>query len=68
MRRRSLRATPRFTGLEKSAEECRRFIRDADNLVGCLTVEFEIELCFEATVEEGLSWKTATTQERFGSS
>jgi hypothetical protein len=50
MRRRCLRATPRFTGLKKSAEECRRFIRDADNLVDCPTVEFEIELCFGATV------------------
>src|SRR3981081_4061148 len=30
--------------LKESAEERRRFIRDADNLVRCLTIEFEIEL------------------------
>jgi hypothetical protein len=30
--------------LEEFAEERRRFIRDADDLVRCLTIEFEIEL------------------------
>ena len=29
--------------LEESAEERRRFIGDADDLVRCLTVEFEVE-------------------------
>src|SRR5437773_4377671 len=36
--------------LKESAEERRRFIRDADNLVRCLTIEFEIELGLGATV------------------
>src|SRR5438445_10517795 len=36
--------------LKESAEERRRFIRDADNLVRCLTIEFEIELGFGSTV------------------
>jgi len=36
--------------LKESAEERRRVIGDADNLVRCLTVEFEIELGFRATV------------------
>ena len=30
--------------LKESAEERRRSIRDADDLVRCLTIEFEIEL------------------------
>jgi hypothetical protein len=30
--------------LEEFVEECLRFIRDADDLVRCLTIEFEIEL------------------------
>jgi len=30
--------------LKEPAEELRRFIRDADKLVRCLTIEFEIEL------------------------
>src|SRR4051794_22551143 len=30
--------------LKESAEERRRFIRNADDLVRCLTIEFEIEL------------------------
>src|SRR5207248_8585598 len=36
--------------LEEPAEERRRFIRDADNLVRCLTIEFEIELGLGSTV------------------
>jgi hypothetical protein len=36
--------------LKESAEERRRFIRDADNLVRCLTIEFEIELGLGSTV------------------
>ncbi len=31
-------------------EECRRFVRDADDLVRCLTIEFEIELGLGSTV------------------
>jgi hypothetical protein len=37
-------------GLKESAEERRRFIRDADDLVRCLTIEFEIELGLGPTV------------------
>ena len=37
-------------GLKESAEERRRFIRDANNLVRCLTIEFEIELGLGPTV------------------
>src|SRR5882757_1862863 len=33
-----------LVALEECAEERRRFIRDADDLVRCLTIEFEIEL------------------------
>src|SRR5437870_3007996 len=36
--------------LKESAKERRRFIRDADDLVCCLTVEFEIELGLGSTV------------------
>src|SRR5438105_6237093 len=36
--------------LKESAEERRRFIRDADNLIRCLTIEFEIELGLGSTV------------------
>src|SRR6059058_35245 len=34
----------RSAALKESAEERRRFIRDADDLVRCLPIEFEIEL------------------------
>ena len=34
----------RLVALEEFVEEGRRFIRDADDLVRCLTIEFEIEL------------------------
>ena len=33
-----------MVALEKFVKERRRFIRDADDLVRCLTIEFEIEL------------------------
>ena len=33
-----------LVALEEFAEERRRFIRDADDLVRCLSIEFEIEL------------------------
>jgi hypothetical protein len=36
--------------LKEPAEEHRRFIRDANNLVRCLTIEFEIELGLGSTV------------------
>src|SRR5260370_41592219 len=36
--------------LKESAEERRPFIRDADNLIRCLTIEFEIELRLGSTV------------------
>src|ERR1700730_9920446 len=36
--------------LKESAEERRRLIRDADNLVRCLTIEFEIEFGLGSTV------------------
>src|SRR5437588_12018447 len=38
------------TALKEPAEERRRFIRDADNLIRCLTIEFEIELGLGSTV------------------
>src|SRR2546430_8722934 len=38
------------SALKESAEERRRFIRDADDFVRCLTIKFEIELGFRATV------------------
>ena len=37
-------------GLKRPAEERRGFIRDAGDLVRCLTVEFEIELGLRSTV------------------
>ena len=36
--------------LEESIEKRRRCIRDAADLVGCLTIEFEIELWFRPAV------------------
>src|SRR6266487_2460058 len=36
--------------LKESAKEQRRFIRDADDLVGCLTIKFEVELGLGSTV------------------
>ena len=41
---------PKSAALKESAEERRRFIRDADDLVRCLTIEFEIELGLGSTV------------------
>jgi len=35
---------PAHARLEEFAEERRRFIRDTDDLIRCLTIEFEIEL------------------------
>src|SRR4029078_4112608 len=45
--------TPKPSGrpmLKEATEERTRFIRDADNLVRCLTIEFEIELGLGSTV------------------
>src|SRR5262249_9889829 len=50
MRRRGLRAAPRSAELKKSAEKCRRCIRDAEYFVRRLTIEFEIELRLGAAV------------------
>ena len=36
--------------LEESVQECCRFIRDANDLVRCLAIEFEIEFGFGAIV------------------
>ena len=40
----------KLAALKESAEERPRFIRDADNLIRCLTIEFEIELGLGSTV------------------
>jgi len=42
--------TPKPGVLKESAEKRRRFVRDPDNLVRCLTIEFEIELGLGSTV------------------
>ena len=42
--------TPKPDALKESAEKRRRFVRDPDNLVRCLTIEFEIELGLGPTV------------------
>ena len=36
--------------LEESIEECRRLVRDADDFVRCLAVEFKIEFGFRASI------------------
>src|SRR5215468_8749762 len=43
-------ASDRATALKESAEERRRFVRDAGDLVRCLAIEFEIELALGSTV------------------
>src|SRR5438552_9842528 len=49
--------------LKEPAEERRRFIRDADDLVRCLTIEFEIKLGLGSTVVPvGKRLELATTQ------
>ena len=51
------------SALKESAEKRRRFIRDADNLVRCLTIEFEIELGLGSTVvPAGKKFELAPTQ------
>src|SRR6266480_3012126 len=52
--------------LKESAEERRRFIRNADNLVRCLTIEFKIELGLGSTVVPvGKRLELAPTQAPF---
>src|SRR5438876_3827915 len=52
--------------LKESAEERRRFIRDAGNLVRCLTIEFEIELGLGSTVVPvGKKFELASSQAPF---
>src|SRR6266478_5105152 len=46
----SLDAVLTVASLKEPPEERRRFIRDAGNLVRCLTIEFEIELSLGSTV------------------
>ena len=47
---RAYRVHVEILSLKESAEERRRFIRDADDLVRCLTIEFEIEFGLGSTV------------------
>src|SRR5437879_11968044 len=46
----ALSGTANRPPLKESAEERRRFIRDADNLIRGLTIKFEIELGLGSTV------------------
>jgi hypothetical protein len=49
--------------LKESAEKSRRFIRDTDDLVRCLAVEFKIELGLGSTVVPvGKTFKLASSQ------
>ena len=51
---------------KECAEERRRFIRDADNLIRCLTIEFEIELGLRsAVVPVGETFELAPPQTAF---
>jgi hypothetical protein len=47
---RRFRVHVEILSLKESAEERCRFIRDADDLIRCLTIEFEIELGLGSTV------------------
>src|SRR6516162_8778114 len=49
-RRRSWRVVSEIRRLKKSGQECCRFIRDADDFVRCLPIEFEIEFGFGTIV------------------
>ena len=46
MRQHSSRIVSEIRRLKESAQECCRFIRDANDLVRCLAIEFEIEFGF----------------------
>src|SRR5207245_2678236 len=49
--------------LKESVEECRRFIRDTDDFVRCLTIEFKIELGLgSAVVPVGKKFELAPPQ------
>ena len=50
MRRQSWRIVSAIRGLKESAQECCRFIRNANDFVCCLTIEFEIEFGLGAIV------------------
>ena len=53
----------RMAALKESAKERRRFIRDANDLVICLTIEFEIELGLRsAVVPVGKKFEFAPSQ------
>src|SRR5437763_2268472 len=53
----------RSAALKESAEERRRFIRNADDLIRCLTIEFEIEFGLGSTVVPvGKKFELAPTQ------
>src|SRR5947207_15622964 len=50
MRRRGLRVVSEIARLKESAQESCRFIRDANDFVRCLAIEFEIEFRFRPIV------------------
>src|SRR4029077_13128467 len=50
MRRHSSRIVSEIRRLKESAQECCRVIRDANDFVCCLAIEFEIEFGFGAIV------------------
>jgi len=50
MRRHSSRIVSEIRRLKESAQECCRFIRDTNDFVRCLAIEFEIEFGFGAVV------------------
>src|SRR5436190_17666450 len=49
-RRLGLRVASEMRRLKELAQECSRFIRDANDFVRCLAIEFEIEFGFGAIV------------------
>jgi len=50
MRRQSWRIVSAIRGLKESGQECCRFIRNANDFVCCLAIEFEIKFGFGETV------------------
>ena len=50
MRRHSWRIVSEIRRLKESVQECCRFIRDANDFVRCLAIEFEIEFGFGTIV------------------
>ena len=56
----------RLSVSKESANECRSFIRDADDLIRSLTIKFEIELCLRSTiVPVGKKFELAPPQAAF---